>query len=71
MYFLAVLGLCCSVGFSLVATIGALYLWLQYTDFSLQWFSCCGAWALGLAGFSSWGTWAQWLCLPDSRAEAQ
>ena len=33
--FLAVLGLCCHVGFSLAAENGAT-LWLQYTGFSLQ-----------------------------------
>lgn len=38
LFILTTLGLCCSVGFSLVATSGALYLWLQCTDFSLQWF---------------------------------
>ena len=43
--FLAVLGLCCCPGFSLVVAHGLL----------LHGFCCCGAWALGYAGFSSGG----------------
>ena len=31
----------------------------------------CGAQALGHSGFSSCGTWAQWLQLPGSRAQGQ
>ena len=34
-------------------------------------FSCWGARALGRLGFSSWGTWVQWLWLPGCRAQAQ
>ena len=45
-YVLAVLGLPCCVGFSLVAAIRGL-LQGQYAGFSLQWLSCCGAQVLG------------------------
>ena len=34
-------------------------------------FSCCAAQALGHSGFSSCSTWAQWLQLLGSRAQAQ
>ena len=33
-------------------------------------FSCCGAQALGRAGFGSFRAWAQWLWLPGFRAQA-
>ena len=34
-------------------------------------FSCCRAWSLGCSGLSSFGTWAQYLRLPGSRAQSQ
>ena len=70
-YFLAVLGLHCCTGFSVVAREGCFLV----VSFSLLWLSCCGAqaWghvvaACGLSGLGSWalehrlnscGTWAQ------------
>ena len=66
--FLAVLGLCCCTGFSVVAA--------SVSSCSVQashctGFSCCRAWAPGSLGFRSCGMWAQELQLPGSRAQAQ
>ena len=55
--FLAVLGLCCCMGFSLVVARGG------YSSFGARTshcsgFSCSGGWALEHADFSSRATWA-------------
>ena len=57
--FLAVLGLCCYVGFSLVVVSGEQFFGCSAQASHCGGFSCRGAWALGQIGFSSWGTWAQ------------
>ena len=62
--FIAVLGLHCCMGFSLVAAT----LWLQCASCLLQW-SCCRAQAPGLAGFSSCDTRAQQSQHPGSQAQ--
>ena len=62
--FLAVLVLCCCMGFSLVSASSV-------RASHCVGFSCYRALALGLAGFSNCITWAQWLLLPGSRAQAQ
>ena len=56
--FIAVLGLCCCLGFSLVAAIGAILhcdAWASHCDN----LSSGRAQALGPMGFSSCGTWTQ------------
>ena len=54
--FLAVLGLCCCVGFSLVAVTGAtLHCSAQASAYSD--FLCHGAWALECMGFGSCNSW--------------
>ena len=64
--FLAVLGLCCCPGSSLVVTSRtALPCSTQASHCSG--FSCSGARALGHTGFRSCHTWAQQLSLPGSR----
>ena len=62
--FLAVLGHCCCLSFSLVAasevySLIALHRLLVLVTSLVS--------AVGRAGFSSWGTWAQELLLPSSR----
>ena len=61
--FLAVLGLCCCTGFSLVAKRGA-SLWSRCSGFSLQWL-------LLLCSMGSRACSLQQLQLPGSRAQAQ
>ena len=56
-YFFAVLGLCCCMGFSLVAESGG------YSPVAMHW--------LLTGGFSCCGAWVQYLQLPGSRAQAQ
>ena len=55
--FLALLGLCCCTGFSLVAESRG-YSLVVGVGFSLQW-PYCRAQVLGHTGFSSCGVWAQ------------
>ena len=52
---MAVLGLCCCVGFSLVAVSSVALSCSMWTYCSG--FTCCRTQALGHAGFSSCGTW--------------
>ena len=61
-YFLAVMGLRCSLGLSLVAASGG-YSLAAVRRLVIAVASRCGAWALGHLG--------QWLRLPGSRAQAQ
>ena len=58
--FIAVLHLCCWVGFSLLAASRG------YSGCSTQAFSCGGARVLGCVGFSSRSTQTQWLWLLGS-----
>ena len=59
--FLAVLGLrCCACRLSLVAASGG-YFSLGCTGFSLQWLLLLRSTGSRRTGFSSCGTWAQWL----------
>ena len=60
--FLAILGLYCCMGFLLLWQVGLL-------SKLCAGFSLC--WLLGPVGFSSFGTWAQQLGLPGSRAQPQ
>ena len=69
--FLAVLGLCCYTGFLLAVVSGGYSLAAGLQDFHCGDVSCFRAWALGYAGFSSCGMWAQQLPLPGARAQAQ
>lgn len=67
--FLAVLGLPCRTGLALAAASGGYCLvaaGLSRWRLVLLW-----SWGLGHTGFSTCGTWAQWLRFLDSRAEAQ
>ena len=57
--FLAVLGLPCCLGFSLVATSGGYASLRQALASHCSGFSCCGAQTLGCFGFSSWGSGLQ------------
>ena len=67
---LTVLGLrCCVRAFLVVASGG--YSWLQCVGFSLCWPLLLRSTGSRCAGFSSCGTWAQWLWLAGSRAQAQ
>ena len=54
------LGLCCCMGFSLVAVSGDCYAAVVCWASHCGGFSCCGAQVLRCTGFSSCGTWA-WL----------
>ena len=54
---MAVLGLHCCMGYSLVSVFGLL---IAMASLAVK---------LGLAGIGSCGTWAQWLQLPGPRAE--
>ena len=57
-------------GLSLVAsTRGYSSLW--FVDFSLWWLLLLRSMGSRHVGFSSCGTWAQYLCLTGSRAQAQ
>ena len=56
-FFLAVLGLCCCMGFSLVAPSGGLFSSCSAQASCCGGFSCCGARALGHSGFSSGDFW--------------
>ena len=58
--FVAMLGLCCCVGYSLGVVCE-----------HCSGFSCREAWALRCRGFNGCGTWAQSSWLPGSRAQAQ
>ena len=62
-YLLAVLGLRCCPGFSLVVASGG------HSSLKGRGFSCFGSWALRL--FSNCGTWAQYLQLLNPRVQAQ
>ena len=55
--FLAVLGLCCCLGFSLVVASGG-YSSSRRPSLSCSVFPCCGARAAGHEDFSSSGSWA-------------
>ena len=57
-------------GLSLVAVSGG-YCSLRSLGFSLQWLLLLQSTGSRRAGFSSCGTWAQWLWLAGSRAQAQ
>lgn len=67
---LAVLGLCCCVGFSLAAARGG-YSSLQCEASHYGGFFCCEAWALGCVGFGNSDMWALVLCFPGSGAQAE
>ena len=69
--FMAMLGLCCCSGFSLVAVSGGLFSSCSVQASLCGGFSCCKAQALGYMGFRSCGTWAQQLWLRGSGAHAQ
>ena len=68
--FLAVLGLCCCVGFILIAGKPGLLCSCCAQASHCSGFSC-GTQDLGQAGFSSFDAWAQELRFPGSRAHAQ
>ena len=68
--FLAVLGLRCCTGFSLVV-VSRGYLSSGHAQAShCGGFPCSGTQVLGSVSSSHYGTWAQWLQFPGSRAEA-
>ena len=67
---MAVLGLCCCAGLALVVVSGSFSLVALQASYRGG-LCCCRAWALGHAGFSHCGTWAQWSCLLGSRAQAE
>ena len=56
--FLAVVGLHCCVGFSVVVVSRGAYSSCGARASHCSGFSCCRAWALGYKGFSSRGAWA-------------
>ena len=67
---LAVLGLHCCTGFSLVVASGG-HSPVAVSGFSSRGFSCCDAQALGHTGFRSCCTWAQKSQLQGPGAQAQ
>ena len=67
----AVLGLCCCVGFILIAGKPGLLCSCSAQASHRSGFSCCGAQDLGQVGFSSLDTWAQEFQFPGSRAQAR
>ena len=58
--FLALLGLCCCAGFSLVAVVGGCSS-LQGMGFSLRWLLLLRGAGSGACGLSNWGKWAKLL----------
>ena len=68
-YLLAVLDLHCCVGFSLVGVSGGLSS-LQCVGISISWLLLLQSTGSRHMGYSSCSTWAQYLWLPGSRAQA-
>ena len=67
--FLAMLGLCCREGLSLVAAGGGSSS-LHCTGFLLQWLLLLESTGSRAPSFSSCSTWAPWLQFPGSTAQA-
>ena len=68
--FFAMLGLCCCMGFSLVA-VSRCYSLVAVHWLLIEVASCCRAWSLGHADFPSYHTWSPQSWLPGSRTQAQ
>ena len=71
MYFLAVLGLHCCMSASLIVASGGYSVVAQAPHWASDChsFSCCGARALGLAGFTSWQLMGSVVAVPRLRAQ--